>query len=140
MKVSLQKTGPLAFGVTTESGHVLTADGSPDHGGQNTGPRPMELVLAALGSCSGIDVILILEKSRQHVTDCRITLDGMRADAVPAVFRQIHVHYEVVGHNLEAKKVRRAVSLSMEKYCSVTRMLAPSVDITHNFEIVEPDR
>ncbi len=135
MKATLRKTGNIAFEVTTDSGHVFTTDGSPDHGGGDTGPRPMELVLAALGGCSGIDVALILEKSRQDVTDCRITLDGERADAVPAVFTDIHVHYTVVGNDLDPKKVERAVSLSMDKYCSVTRMLQSSVNITHSFEI-----
>ena len=114
MKATLRKTGKIAFEVTTDSGHTFTTDGSPDHGGGNAGPRPMEMVLAGLGGCSGIDVLLILEKSRQDVTDCRITLDAKRADAVPAVFTDIHLHYTVVGNDLDPKRVERAVSLSME--------------------------
>lgn len=135
MQASLKKSGKLAFDVRLDSGHTLTTDGSPDHGGENAGPRPMELVLAALGGCSGIDVSLILEKSRQDVTDCRITLDARRADTVPAVFTDIHVHYTVVGNDLDPKRVERAVSLSMDKYCSVTRMLQSTVNITHSFDI-----
>ena len=138
MKITLSKTGRIGFEVATDSGHRLLTDGSPDHGGNNAGPRPMELVLAALGSCSGIDVALILEKSRQDITDCRITVEGRRADAVPAVFTDIHVHYTVTGTALDPRKVERAVALSMEKYCSVTRMLQPSVNVTHSFDIEAP--
>lgn len=136
MKITLRKTGRIAFEAATGSGHVLQTDGSPDHGGDNAGPRPMELLLSALGSCSGIDVCLILEKSRQSVSDCRIDIEGRRADAVPAVFTDIHVHYTVVGTDLDPRKVDRAVALSMEKYCSITRMLQPSVNITHSVETV----
>ncbi len=136
MKATLRKTGKIAFEATTDSGHVFTIDGSPDHGGANAGPRPMELVLCALGGCSGIDVALILEKSRQSVSGCTIDIDAQRADTVPAVFTDIHVHYTVSGKDLDEKKVARAVSLSMEKYCSVTKMLEQSVNITHDFSIV----
>ena len=135
MKATLKKVGKIAFEVTTESGHTLVTDGSPNNGGENAGPRPMELVLSALGGCSGIDVALILEKSRQQVTDCTIEIDATRADAVPAVFTDIHVHYTVTGRDLDPKRVARAVALSVEKYCSVTRMLEKSVNITHSFNI-----
>ncbi len=138
MKVSLRKTGQMAFAVTTDSGHTLTLDGAPDHGGENAGPRPMELVLASLGGCSSIDVALILAKSRQEVTDCRVTIEGQRANAVPAVFTHIHAHYTIVGRDLDPRKVERAVALSMEKYCSVTQMLQPSVHITYDVETKEP--
>ena len=137
MKTSLKKIGPIAFEATTESGHTVIMDGSPDHGGANLGSRPMEMVLMGLGGCSGIDVSLILQKSRQQVSDCSIDIDAKRADAVPAVFTDIHLHYTVTGKQLDPKKVARAVSLSMEKYCSVTQMLEPSVNITHDFSIVE---
>lgn len=137
MKATLHKIGKIAFAGKADSGHRVVMDGSPDNGGENQGTRPMEMVLLGLGGCSGIDVSLILEKSRQKVTDCRIELDGKRADTVPAVFTDIHIQYIVSGENLDPKKVDRAVSLSMEKYCSVTRMLAPSVNITHGFEISE---
>jgi putative redox protein len=137
MKVSLKKTGKIAFEATTESGHIITTDGSPDNGGDNGGSRPMELLLTALGGCSGIDVSLILEKSRQQVTDCRIDIDATRADSIPAVFTDVHVHYTVCGTDLDPKRVDRAVRLSMEKYCSVTRMLEGAVNITHSFSLEE---
>ena len=137
MKASLNKIGPIAFEATADSGHSVIMDGSPDHGGTNMGSRPMEMILMGLGGCSGIDVSLILQKSRQQVSDCRIEIEGQRADAVPAVFTDIHVHYTITGKQLDPKKVARAVALSMEKYCSVTRMLETSVNITHDFNIVE---
>lgn len=137
MNTSLKKIGPIAFEAKTESGHTVVMDGSPDHGGTNLGSRPMEMVLMGLGGCSGIDVSLILQKSRQQVSDCTIDIEAQRADAVPAVFTDIHLHYTVTGKQLDPKKVSRAVSLSMEKYCSVTRMLESSVNITHDFTIVE---
>lgn len=137
MKATLNKVGKIAFEGVADSGHRIVMDGSPVNGGDNLGTRPMEMVLLGLGGCSGIDVSLILEKSRQNVTDCRIELEGKRADAVPAVFTDIHIQYIISGQNLDPGKVARAVSLSMEKYCSVTRMLAPTVSITHGFEIVD---
>ncbi len=137
MKASLNKIGPIAFEATADSGHSVIMDGSPDHGGTNMGSRPMEMILMGLGGCSGIDVSLILQKSRQQVSDCRIEIEGQRADAVPAVFTDIHVHYTITGKQPDPKKVARAVALSMEKYCSVTRMLETSVNITHDFNIVE---
>ena len=103
---------------------------------QNLGLRPMETVLCGLVGCSGIDVALILEKARQKIDDCEIEVEAKRADAVPAVFTDIHVHYRITGSDLDPKKVSRAVSLSMEKYCSVTKMLEPTVSITHDFEII----
>ena len=135
MKASLRQVGKIAFQATTDSGHSIVTDGSPDHGGENAGPRPMELVLTALGGCSGIDVALILEKSRQQVSDCRIEIDAKRADAVPAVFTDIHIHYTVIGTDLDPGRVARAVELSVDKYCSVTRVLENAVNITHSFDI-----
>ncbi len=137
MKITLKKTGSLGFSATTESGHTLLLDGSPDHGGNNQGPRPMEMVLVALGSCSGIDVSLILLKSRQQVSDITIEVVAERADAIPSVFTSVHVSYNITGAGLDTTKVARAVSLSMEKYCSVTRMLEPTVKITHSYSVTE---
>lgn len=137
MKATLNKAGKIAFDAVAESGHHVVMDGSLDSGGENKGTRPMEMVLMGLGGCSGVDVSLILEKSRQKVSDCRIELQAQRADTIPAVFTDIHIQYIVSGENLDPKKVERAVTLSMDKYCSVTRMLAPTVNITHDFSIVD---
>jgi len=125
-----------AWTAESDSGHGLVVDGSPDIGGRNLGPRPMELVLMGLGSCSAMDVISILRKARQAVTDCVITLDAERADTIPKVFTRIEMHYTVTGHDLDPAVVARAVNLSADKYCSVSRMLKPTVEITHHFEVL----
>jgi len=97
----------------------------------------MELLLMGLGGCSSIDVMLMLQKSRQDVTDCKAVIEAERADAVPAVFTHIHVHFIVTGRGLSSKHVERAVKLSAEKYCSASIMLAKAVEITHDYEILE---
>ena len=137
MKATLKLKGAIGFEAVADSGHPVFMDASPDVGGADAGPRPMEMVLMGLGGCSGIDVISILRKGRQQVTDCEIVLDAQRADTIPKVFTRIHVHYILTGHNLDPRKVERAASLSMEKYCSVTRMLEKSVEISHDHEIVQ---
>ena len=112
-------------------------DASPDVGGENRGSRPMELLLMGLGGCSSIDVMMMLNKARQQVTDCRAEIEAERADAVPAVFTRIHVHFIVSGRDISAKHVERAVKLSAEKYCSASIMLAKAAEITHDYEIIE---
>jgi len=122
------------------SGHTITIDGPPDGGGQNLGVRPMEMVLLAVGGCSAYDVVHILKKARQPVTDCEVKLEAERADATPAVFTKIHMHFIVKGKKaLKEAQVERAVSLSAEKYCSASIMLSKSVDITHSFEVQVDD-
>lgn len=128
----------VAFEATTESGHRILMDGSPEIGGENRGARPMEMVLVGLGGCTSIDVITMLAKSQKGlVKDCQVEITAERAETIPKVFSKIHVHFKVFGTGLNEKKVARAVSLSAEKYCSVSKMLEASVEITHDFEIVE---
>ena len=137
MKVTMKLNDGVHFTATTESGHSVEIDGSPAIGGQDRGARPMETVLIGLGGCSAVDVMSLLRKMRQDVVDCEIVLDGARADAVPAVFTEIVINYTVTGHELDPAKVEKAVSLSVEKYCSVSRMLAPTVDIRHRVSVVQ---
>ncbi len=125
----------MSFVGESGSGHSFVLDGSPEHGGRNLGVRPMETVLIGLGGCSAFDVMLMLKKSRQQVVDCEVELNAVRADAVPAVFEKIHLKFLVSGHNLSEKQVMRAVGLSLEKYCSVTKMLEETVKITHEVVI-----
>ena len=136
MKATIKWVDGVMFLGESGSGHTAVMDGAESQGGRNMGIRPMEMLLLGLGGCASFDVMSMLTKSRQQVTDCTIDIEGQRADAVPAVFTDIHVHYTVTGHDLDPNKVARAVSLSMEKYCSVTRMLSHSVNITHDFSIV----
>ena len=138
MKVTLtRRNAAVHFEARTDSGASVAIDGAPSVGGEGLGARPMELVLTSLGACSGIDVLSILAKQRQPVADMVITVDGEREpDATPSLFRTIHVHFALTGA-AESDKVTRAVALSMEKYCSVARILERSATITFSHS-VEP--
>ena len=119
------------------SGHSVVMDGPADHGGRNMGIRPMEMLLLGLGGCASFDVMSMLKKSRQQVTDCRTEVEAERVDAVPAVFSKIHLHFVVTGTELKESQVKRAVKLSAEKYCSVSIMMeAAGVEMSHSYELV----
>lgn len=121
------------------SGHAVVVDGPPDIGGRNLGVRPMELVLMGVGACSAVDVVHILKKSRQQVTDCVCDVKAERAETDPKVFTKIHMHFKVGGRDLKENQVARAVQLSAEKYCSASIMLGKGgVEISHTHEIIEP--
>ncbi|MDH4274467.1 MAG: OsmC family protein [Gammaproteobacteria bacterium] len=118
------------------SGHAVVMDGPPEGGGRNLGIRPMEMVLLGVGGCSAYDVVHILKKGRQPVTDCVVELAAQRADTDPKVFTKIHMHFVVTGQpGLNEAQVKRAVELSAEKYCSASIMLKSVVEITHDYEI-----
>ena len=129
--------GGMSFLAETGSNHAILMDGPPEAGGRNMAPRPMELLLAGTGGCTAFDVVMILQKSRQAVTGCEVSLKAERAETEPKVFTKIHFHFIVTGHNLKPAQVERAVSLSAEKYCSASIMLAKTAQITHDFEIRE---
>jgi putative redox protein len=117
------------------SGHAVVMDGPPDFGGRNLGVRPMEMLLLGMGGCTQFDVLLILRKARQDVTDCVVELEAERAAEDPKVFTRIHAHFIVSGRDLKEKQVERAIRLSAEKYCSASIMLGASARISHDFEI-----
>ena len=127
----------MTFMAESGSGHAMVLDASPDIGGRNLGPRPMELLLMGLGGCTSIDVMLILRKSREQVTDCVVELDAERAPTDPKVFTSIHMRYVVTGRGLDRNKVERAIKLSAEKYCSATAILSGTATITHSLDLVE---
>ncbi len=136
MKATIDWMGEAAFRGTSGSGHQILMDGPPDHGGKNQGVRPMEMLLLGLGGCSSFDVVDILKKSRQQVSSCHCELEAERAEAVPAVFTRIHLHFVVSGENLREAAVKRAVELSATKYCSASIMLEKGgVEISHSYEI-----
>ena len=137
MKSTISWVNDSMFVGEAGSGHSVVIDGPPDAGGRNAGIRPMELVLTGIGACTSYDVVSILRKSRQAVTDCRAELVAERADSIPQVFTRIHIHFVVTGKDLKTSAVERAVNLSAEKYCSATLMLKGSVEITHDVEIIE---
>lgn len=121
---------------TNEEGQTVETDGSPSIGGSNKGMRPMQLMLVGLGSCSSIDIIHLLTKQRQPLDDIQISIDSQRAEGeIPSLFTAIHVHYRLYG-TLEEKKVERAVTLSMEKLCSVAKILEKTAKITWSWEII----
>lgn len=134
MKAHVQWTGDEGFLCTSESGHRVTMDGN-----RSEGASPMEMVLMAAGSCSSVDVVGILRKARQDVTDCSVELTAERADATPAVFTRINLHFVITGRDVSRKHAERAVRLSAEKYCSVSLMLQGRVEVTHSLEIRTAD-
>ena len=136
MYAKIEWKDAVHFEATADSGHTVPIDGPPDGGGQNRGSRPMELVLMGLGGCASYDVVAILAKQRQKVTDCVTHVTASRVDEIPQVFDKIHMKFVVTGAGLDEKKVARAVSLSADKYCSASRMLeAGGVQITHEYEV-----
>lgn len=137
MKARVKWIEGVAFLGESGSGHAIVMDGAPDHGGRNLGVRPMEAVLIGMGGCTAFDVVSILKKARQPVDDCAVALDAERAESTPKVFTRIHMKYTVTGRGIKEAQVKRAVELSAEKYCSATRMLAETAEITHEYEIVE---
>ena len=139
MECTVRWAGPsgMTFLAETGSGHIATMDGAPEGGGRNLAPRPMELVLAGTGGCTAYDVVLILQRSRQEVEGCDVTLKADRAETEPKVFTKVHFHFTVRGRNLKANVVERAIKLSHEKYCSASIMLEKTAEISHSFEIVD---
>jgi putative redox protein len=127
----------MTFAAESGSGHAVVVDAAPDVGGRDLGPRPMELVLMGAGACTAIDVVHILRRARQEVTDCVVELDSERAQEDPKVFTRIRMHYVVTGKGLARSQVERAIKLSKEKYCSATITLAHTAEITYDFEVRE---
>ena len=132
MKATVKWIGDELFLGESESGHSIVLDAN----GGKTAPSPLENVLLSLGGCSSVDVVSILQKARQEVTDCRVEIDGTRVETVPRLFSKIHLHFVITGKDVAEKHVDRAVSLSADKYCSVALMLNKAVEITHDFEII----
>ncbi|MEN6587624.1 MAG: OsmC family protein [Sulfuricella sp.] len=137
MKARIKWAGEASFIGETESSHAVVMDGPPEMGGRNIGPRPMEMLLLGTGGCTSFDVVHILKKSRQQITDCVAEIEAERASEDPKIFTKIHIHFIVTGKALKPEQVERAVKLSAEKYCSASIMLGKSAEITHDFEIIE---
>ena len=137
MKARVKWVEAASFIAESESGHAIVMDGSPEFGGRNLGVRPMEMLLMGMGGCTAFDVVLILNKARQNIVDVVVEMEATRAESVPKIFTDIHVHFIVKGKDLNEKQVKRAVELSAEKYCSASIMLGKSANITHDYEIQE---
>lgn len=137
MKARIKWVQDVMFLGESGSGHSVVMDGAPDAGGRNLGVRPMEMLLLGLGGCSAFDVMLILKRGREAVTDCVVDIEAERATTDPKIFTKIQMHYTVTGHALDRKKVERAVQLSAEKYCSASAIMAKSAELSHTITIVE---
>jgi len=136
MKAQIKLRSDVCFEGTTGSGHQVVMDGPEESGGKDQGGRPMEMLLIGMGGCTAYDVVTILRKARQQLDECVVEIDSERADEPPKIFTKIHLHYKLLGKDLEAKKVERAINLSTEKYCSATIMLAKTASVTHSYEIL----
>jgi putative redox protein len=135
MKARIKWIDKAMFVGQSGSGHSVVMDGPPESGGQNLGVRPMEMLILGMGGCTAFDVMHILKKSRQNVTDCIVDITADRVDEEPKVFSKIHIHFIIDGVQLKEKQVQRAVELSAEKYCSASIMLGKTAEITHDYEI-----
>ncbi len=136
MKATIELQQKVCFKGSAGSGNSVLMDGPPDHGGENNGPRPMELLLLGMGGCASFDVVHILRKRRLEVDDCICEIEAERADEEPKVFTKIHLHFKVSGDGVTEKAVGRAVELSAEKYCSASIMLGKTAEVTHSFELI----
>jgi putative redox protein len=139
MECTIRWAGPdtMSFIAETGSGHSFVMDGAPEGGGRNLGPRPMETVLAGSAACNAYDVVLILKKSGLDVRACEVITTSERAETDPKVFTKIHLLFRIRGRQLKANLVERAITLSHTKYCSATKMLGMTAEITHSYELVE---
>jgi putative redox protein len=137
MKARIKWVQDVTFLGESGSGHSVVMDGAPEAGGRNLGFRPMEMLLLGLGGCSAFDVVMILKRGREKVTDCVVEVDADRAATDPKIFTHIRLRYIVSGKSLDLKKVERAVNLSAEKYCSASAILNKTAQITHIVELVE---
>lgn len=137
MKARVKWVEQASFLGETESNHAVLMDGPPTAGGRNLGPRPMEMLLLGAGGCTSFDVVSILKKSRQAISDCYVELDAERAETDPKVFTRIHMHFVVTGKDIKPEAVEKAIKLSAEKYCSASIMLGQTAVITHDFEVMQ---
>jgi len=136
MKARVKWLDHMSFVGESGSGHSVVMDGAPESGGRDLGVRPMEMLLLGLGGCAAFDVVMILQKARQNIKNCEVEITAERADSEPKVFTNIHLHFVVEGDNLAEARVARAISLSADKYCSASKMLEKTAEISHDFELI----
>jgi len=128
--------GKMVFEAKTESGHSVLMDAKPEVGGEDKGPRPMELLMVSLGGCTAMDVVSILKKMRVDLESMTINIDSEQAPEHPKIFTRINIEYNLTGRNIKEEDVKRAIELSQEKYCSVTAMLKEKAEITYKWNII----
>lgn len=138
-KALIQHIKGVTFAGKADSNHWVVMDGPEEFGGSNAGTRPKELVLIALGGCTGSDVAAILRKKRVNLKNFFINIEAEVAQEHPQVYTNINIEYVFEGKGIDPKDVERAIELSTTKYCSVSHMLKNSVNITHTYKIVDTD-
>lgn len=137
MKAQIKWAEKRSFLGKSGSGFTVPFGTASEPDGIRPGPSAMELVLIGTGGCAAWDVVQILEKGRENVEDCVVEMDAERAEEVPQVFTRIHMHFIVTGRGLSSDKVERAITLSADKYCSASAMMAKTADVTHDFEVID---
>ncbi len=133
-KASVKYAGDELFIGTTPHNYSLTMDTKAD---RHSAPTPVEMLLVSVAACTAVDVVSILEKKRQIVTDYRVEISGERRDEHPRSFTKMHIHHIVYGRDVSEQAVIRAIELSDTKYCSVAATVKPTVEITTSFEIIQ---
>lgn len=136
MQATVSLREKVCFEGIAGSGSKVIMDGPPEHGGENQGPRPMEMLLLGVGGCASFDVVHILRKKRLEVSDCVCEIKAERAETEPKVFTKIHLHFKLSGVAITEKAVAKAVELSAEKYCSASIMLGKTAEMSHSFELI----
>jgi len=137
MKTTVRLVRDMQFIGISESGHAVVMDAPHSSGGHNTAAKPSELLLMAFGGCSGMDVISILRKKQQRVSDLEINITGEVSEDHPKMFTDIHIEYVVRGKNISEEAVKRSIELSLGKYCMVGSTIGKAAKITHSYRIEE---
>lgn len=135
--ITVKWAGKMTFIGEASTGNTLTMDAGADNGGLGLGHSPMDLLLMGTGGCASIDVVMILKKGRHDITDCVVQVSGKRADEMPRLYTDIHLHFVVTGKGLKEKAVARAVELSMDTYCSASATLAKAATLTYDWEVID---
>lgn len=138
MKTKVRWAGDMTFiGHGENTKHGVVMDGGTDIGGLGIGASPMEMLLMGVGGCASVDIVMIMQKARQDITDCIVEITGERREEMPRRFTKIHLHFILSGKGLKANHAERAVQLSMEKYCSASATLQEACDLTWDWESSE---
>jgi putative redox protein len=127
----------MQFIAEADSGHAVVMDAAPPVGGNNTGSRPSELLLMAFGGCSGMDVISVLRKKKQDVSNLEINVKGETAENHPRYFTGIHIEYIITGRDVSEDAVERSIKLSLDKYCMVGTTIGKAAKISHSYKIID---
>ena len=134
MKIEAEWQSGMHFTCATETNHTIDIDSGP-RGAETRGPAPMEMLLNAVATCSGMDIVSILQKKRKEPESFSVTVEGERAETHPKIFTKIHIRYAFKKDGLTEKDVEQAIRLSMDKYCSVVAAFGPGTEVTWNYTI-----